>query len=171
MSQLPVINVRKSGNVFVCFWDVSANRPVSCSTNFEEAAPIGGFPLTFNSEQELRMKVQGYSFNFVEEVRPEQPVAKRPADADAQVARIMKDAGEHVPLVVKPAPQPAGGGLDKAVQMYKILLAQFAVADDETKEILQIKLQTCLSLVQTVWPGSGEILMAAQKEMEMFNVN
>lgn len=177
------INIKRSGSVHVCFWDVGGNRPVNI-TSYEDQ-PVGGFPLTFNSEHELRSKITGYEFNFIDEVREPQPVASRPIDADRQVAQLLRDAGSDatstlrlVPAALTKAPLPLPPSsssttheLEKALGCYRIYLIQLqATEDDARKDKLQSALNACGALIQTVWPGSGERLVEVKKEMELFNV-
>lgn len=168
------IDVKKSGNVFVVMFDVASNSPLPIA-NYEDQ-PVGGFPLTMNGLHELQSKFPGREFRFVEENRPPQPESKPPKDLDQQIRSIMRESGEKMSspsaagVVAKAAVVSGSGELDKALSVYKLYLAQYQVADDARKEKLLTTMNACSSLIQIVWPLSGEKLVEIKREVELMNV-
>jgi hypothetical protein len=58
----------------------------------------------------------------------------------------------------------------RAIQFFKILVAQESVAAKNKEAKVKLQIETCAALIQSIWPGSTEQLIAARNEMKGFSL-
>ncbi len=128
------VYVQKRGNVYRVPVDLGSGRPIPVSSVHDDPP---GFPMTFNSEHELKAAFPGREFIYLTEKVAEKKVLGYDPEIERQTLAMMRN--ENVPTPPKPTPSKA---VPVSVATDEVLVSS-ATTKQKAEEFLK-RLQTAL---------------------------
>jgi hypothetical protein len=146
--------VKRQGQVYTVFTDFGSGTPLPIS-NFEDQPP-GSFPVTYNSEAEVKRMFPGRELVFIEREKKEQKKVPR-VSAD-EIAAYLKEEKADKPVTKSPQKQesvtivPQNGGMrEKCFAFLHTLETARVYATRTNQRKLDLKIETIKDLIKDVF--------------------